>query len=62
MLSATSSPMVSPLLMGGVEMYEGVGPDHALAEAAKDRLLYTLVLVPDEAAHLRAVVVYQFVA
>jgi hypothetical protein len=54
--------MVSPLLMGGVEMYEGVGPDHALAEAAKDRLLYTLVLVPDEAAHLRAVVVYQFVA
>jgi hypothetical protein len=42
--------MVPPLLEGGVELYEGAAPDHALAEVARDHLPYALVIGADEAA------------
>jgi hypothetical protein len=42
--------MVPPLLEGGVELYEGSGPNHVLAEVAMEHLLYALVLGPDKAA------------
>jgi hypothetical protein len=56
MPSATSSSIVSPASKERL-MYKGVGPDHALAKAAKDLLLHTLVLDVDKAACIRAVVI-----
>jgi len=44
--------MVSPLLRGEVELYEGLVPEHALPKAAKNRLLYALVLGLDKAARI----------
>jgi hypothetical protein len=54
--------MVSPLLKGGGELYEGVVPEHALPEADMDHLLYALVSDSDEAACIRAVVFDQSAA
>jgi hypothetical protein len=48
--------MVSPLLEGGDELYEGVVPEQALSEVAMEHLLYALVRDPDEAACIRALV------
>jgi hypothetical protein len=54
--------IVDPIacLEGGVELYEGVGPEQAVVEASPD--LDAGVLYPDEAAYVRSVISDEAVA